>query len=198
MQIAAIALAGGRSSRMGQDKALISIDGEPMLRRVCLAAAQVAEQGYVVVRETEPYQQAIAANFTFVIDDRLDGALVGFSLGIQAIASPVDWLLLLACDLPNLQGEVLQTWARDLAALPMEAIAYLPRSADGKSWEPLCGFYRWQAQTSLQQFIEQGGRSFQKWLSNHQAIEIANVAPSMLLNCNSPEDIAIVNQVIPS
>jgi molybdopterin-guanine dinucleotide biosynthesis protein A len=192
MQIAAIALAGGRSSRMGQDKALILIDGEPMLQRVCLAAAQVTDRGYVVVRETAPYQQAIAPdfpNFTFVIDDQLDGALVGFSLGIRAIAPPVDWVLLLACDLPNLQGDVLQTWAQDLATLPMEAIAYLPRAADGKSWEPLCGFYRWQAQISLNQFIERGGRSFQKWLSNHQAIEIVSPPPRMLLNCNSPEDL---------
>ncbi len=191
MQIAAIALAGGKSSRMGQDKALILIDGEPMLRRVCLAVAQVTDQGYVVVREAEPYQQAIAANFTFVIDNKLDGALIGFSLGIQAIASPVDWILLVACDLPNLQGDVLQAWAHDLAALPMEAIAYLPRSTDGKNWEPLCGFYRWQAQISLNQFIEQGGRSFQKWLSNHQAIEIVSVPPRMLLNCNKPEDMSL-------
>lgn len=189
MQIAAIALAGGRSSRMGQDKALILIDGEPMLRRVCLAAAQVTEQGYVVVREPAPYQQAIAHNFTLVIDNKLDGALVGFSLGIEAIASPVDWILLLACDLPNLQGAVLQAWARDLAALPMTAIAYLPRSADGKNWEPLCGFYRWQAHISLHQFIEQGGRSFQKWLSKHEMIEITSVPPRMLLNCNKPEDL---------
>lgn len=189
MQIAAIALAGGRSSRMGQDKALILIDGEPMLRRVCLAAAQVTARGYVVVREAEPYQQAIAANFTLVIDNKLDGALVGFSLGIEAIASPVDWILLLACDLPYLQGEVLQAWAHDLAALPMTAIAYLPRSADGKNWEPLCGFYRWQAHISLHQFIEQGERSFQKWLSKHEVIEITSVPPRMLLNCNKPEDL---------
>ena len=165
------------------------VNGEPMLRRVCLAAAQVTDQGYVIVREAEPYQQAIAPNFELVIDDRLDGALIGFWQGIQAIACPVDWILLLACDLPNLRGEVLQAWARDLAFLPMEAIAYLPRSPDGKNWEPLCGFYRWQAQTSLQQFIEQGGRSFQKWLSNHQVSEIVSVPPEMLLNCNQPEDV---------
>jgi molybdopterin-guanine dinucleotide biosynthesis protein A len=193
MQIAAIALAGGRSSRMGQDKALILVDGEPMLRIVCLAAAQVTDRGYVVVREAEQYQRAIATNFTtnftFVIDHCLDGALVGFSLGIQAITPPVDWILLLACDLPNLQGDILQAWAHDLAALPEDAIAYLPRSLDGKNWEPLCGFYRWQAQISLNQFIEQGGRSFQKWLSNHQVIEIASVPSRMLLNCNKPEDL---------
>jgi molybdopterin-guanine dinucleotide biosynthesis protein A len=33
-----------------------------------------------------------------------------------------------------------------------------------------------------------GGRSFQKWLSNQEVIEIANTPLAMLFNCNTPDD----------
>lgn len=142
-----------------------------------------------------------------VVDQYFEGALMGFWQGWEAIAKlnpqPITqsntWLLLLACDLPNLRGDILATWAQDLANLPPQAIAYLPRhfsqdpSQDHrKSWEPLCGFYRWQCRDSLANFIKSGGRSFQKWLSDRQdpdqVIAITPVPPAMLLNCNTPQD----------
>ena len=203
MNIIAIALSGGKSSRMGQDKALLEVNGETLLFKTCQTALQVAGSVYVVARSQEQYQQAIAVNlpqFHLVIDQQFDGALVGFWQGIQAISNPTDWILLLACDLPNLQGNVLQIWANQLSDLPESAIAYLPRYVDEHSqklWEPLCGFYRWQCQDSLELFIKNGGRSFQKWLSNQEVTEIKNVPSSMLFNCNTPKDlhIAVLNHL---
>ncbi|MCE2889036.1 MAG: molybdenum cofactor guanylyltransferase [Pseudanabaena sp.] len=189
-----IALSGGKSSRMGRDKALLEINGETLLLRTCQTALGVADSVYVVARSQKQYQEAIAQNLPhcyLVLDQQFDGALVGFWQGIREIASPVDWILLLACDLPNLQGDILQIWASQLASLPETAIAYLPRYVDEnsqKQWEPLCGFYRWQCQDSLREFINIGGRSFQKWLSNQEVIEIENAPFAMLFNCNTPDD----------
>ena len=194
MKIIAIALAGGKSSRMGRDKALLEVDGETLLSRTCQIALEVADSVYIVARSQEQYQKAIAQNLLYsylVLDQQFDGALVGFWQGIQAILSSVDWILLLACDLPNLQGDILQIWASQLANLPETAIAYLPRYVDEhsqKQWEPLCGFYRWQCQDSLSEFINNGGRSFQKWLSNQEVVEIENAPLAMLFNCNTPDD----------
>ena len=205
-KISAIALAGGRSSRMGRDKALLELEGETLLARTSNAALQVAPNVYVVVRSPEQYHDAFnlqnSSKITMVVDRYLDGALVGFWQGLEAIAEPCEWVLLLACDLPNLDGDVLKTWAQDLETLPPQAIAYLPRhdSLDSrKSWEPLCGFYRWQCRELLNDFIKSGGRSFQQWLSDRQCdsqvIEIPNIPSAMLLNCNTPEDfIAISSQ----
>ncbi|GBO53371.1 molybdopterin-guanine dinucleotide biosynthesis protein MobA [Pseudanabaena sp. lw0831] len=194
VNIIAIALSGGKSSRMGRDKALLEINGETLLLKTCRTALQVSAAVYIVARSQEQYQEAISYNqpqFSVVIDQQFDGALVGFWQGIQAISSPVDWILLLACDLPNLQGDILQLWASQLANLSETAIAYLPRYVDERSqkqWEPLCGFYRWQCQDSLREFINNGGRSFQKWLSIQEVIEIENAPLAMLFNCNTPDD----------
>ncbi len=206
MKIIAIALSGGKSSRMGSDKALLEINGETLLFKTCRTALEVADAIYVVVRSRSQYEMAIAnsmANHFMVIDQQSDGALVGFWQGIKAICEPTDWILLLACDLPNLQSDVLQIWASHLADLPESAIAYLPRYANKnpndnpsedlqKQWEPLCGFYRWSCRDSLMEFINQGGRSFQKWLENLEVIEIENVTASMLFNCNTPEDLVVL------
>lgn len=205
LKIFAIALSGGKSSRMGQDKALLEIDGETLLFKTCQTALQVAYSVYVVARSQEQYQKAIANDLNhiyMVLDQKSDGALVGFWQGLNAIADSADrllpdWILLLACDLPNVQSEVLQIWASQLADLPDNAIAYLPLYLENnsdpdhnskKQWEPLCGFYRWPCRDSLTKFINKGGRSFQKWLGEQEVMQISNVPSSMLLNCNTPQE----------
>jgi molybdopterin-guanine dinucleotide biosynthesis protein A len=213
MKIIAIALAGGKSSRMGSDKALLQINGETLLFKTCRTALEVADAIYVVVRSHQQYEIAIAnflsiTNYFMVVDQQFDGALVGFWQGIQTIHEPSDWILLLACDLPNLQSDILQLWAAHLADLPESAIAYLPRHTNydsnknpndnlRKQWEPLCGFYRWSCRDSLMEFINQGGRSFQKWLENLEVVEIENVSASMLFNCNTPQDFDSVQSIAP-
>jgi len=217
MKIIAIALAGGKSSRMGRDKALLEINGETLLFKTCQTALEVADAIYVVVHSQQQYEMVIA-NFpskntftksvSMIVDQQFDGALVGFWQGLQAISEPTDWILLLACDLPNLQGDILQIWAAHLADLPESAIAYLPRHTNydskknpndnlRKQWEPLCGFYRGLCRDSLIEFINQGGRSFQKWLENLEVIEIENVSASMLFNCNTTEDFDSVQSISP-
>ncbi len=187
--LSAIVLAGGHSSRMGQDKALIEIAGVPMLRRVCEAALHCTPRVYVVARD-DRYQALLPPDCQLLIEtplageNRGSGPLVGFAQGLVAIAT--DWVLLLACDLPRLQGPVLQTWCQQLDSVPLTAIALLPRSPQG--WEPLCGFYRCSSLTSLTDFVATGGRSFQAWLAR-QTVETLSVDDRCLFNCNTPQDL---------
>ncbi|MEE3718742.1 molybdenum cofactor guanylyltransferase [Tumidithrix elongata RA019] len=212
MKIAAIALAGGQSSRMGQDKALVEIDGVPLLQRICTAAQQAGStEIYIVTGWQERYQKlALPSGSKFVHDRDRQGALFGFALGLAEVnqaSNPLDWVLLLACDLPHLDGAILQTWANQLSDLPEKAIAYLPRHVASSSqnsrqnfkyqpeWEPLCGFYRSSCLKNLEEFIETGGSSFQRWLSQNNVEAIGNVDSQMLLNCNTPIDLLRVKTV---
>ncbi len=203
--VTAIILAGGLSSRMGEDKALIEIDGLPLLLRVGQVAQQLADQVYVVTAWAERYQHLCAEAGMQLIPEPLtdhlpQGAVCGFLQGMaqMQLAQPLeqrppeqrppDWLLLLACDLPNLQVEVLRAWRLLLAETPADVMALLPQSEGW--WEPLCGFYRRECQASLQAFATAGGRSFQTWLAQQSVQALPNCDPAMLLNCNTPADLA--------
>lgn len=188
-ELTAIILAGGKSSRMGQDKALIPILGVPLLKLVYDVATTCADI-YVVTPRIESYQQILPLNCQFIREvPPFGGPLLGFAQGLTQVQT--DWVLLLACDLPNLRVEVLQQWANKLDDVESEAIASLVHH--NKRWEPLCGFYRRNCLPNLNQYIEQGGRSFQEWLNQHCVDILPMTEPSMLFNCNTPEDLANLN-----
>lgn len=191
VSLSAIVLAGGQSSRMGRDKALIALQGVPLLRQVCEVALNCASDVYVVSPWPDRYQ-GILPDVCHVIweiplpgETKPHGPLIGFALGLAQIQT--DWVLLLACDLPQLQVKVLQGWATELEKTPKDAIALLPRHPKG--WEPLCGFYRRQCLPVLTQFINEGGRSFQRWLAQHSVQELPVSDTPLLFNCNTPADL---------
>lgn len=191
IQLSALVLAGGQSRRMGQDKALLEIDGVPMLQRVCAIARQCADPVYVVTPWVERYQAIVPPDCQFIRETAAlggtgsQGPLVGFAQALGQVQT--DWVLLLACDLPQLRADVLQTWAQQLDQVDPAAIACLPRHPKG--WEALCGFYRQNSLAGLQAFVESGGRSFQHWLIQHLVTELPLDDAQMLFNCNTPADI---------
>ena len=190
--LSAIVLAGGQSSRMGQDKALVEIEGKPLLQRVCEIAQACADSIYIVSPHNKRYQHLPIDQVKFIQEEPLPidvmphGPLVGFAQGLSFVQT--DWVLLLACDLPNLQVEVLQQWIRELPQTPSEVVAVLPKNPQGW-WEPLCGFYHRRCLVDLEAFMQTGGRSFQRWLSHQTVQELPLLNPQMLFNCNTPEDL---------
>jgi molybdopterin-guanine dinucleotide biosynthesis protein A len=195
ISFSAMVLAGGQSSRMGQDKALIPIQGTPLLRQVCTIALKCTREVFVVTPWPERYRNILPKNCHLIQEmlllgeDQSHGPLVAFAQGLTQVKR--DWVLLLACDLPQLQVEVLQNWGSQLTNTPKEVMAVLPRSPKG--WEPLCGFYRRQCLPQLIDYINQGGRSFQKWLAQHSVQELPVRDRQILFNCNTPEDLKVIN-----
>lgn len=196
ISLSAIILAGGQSSRMGQDKALIAIQGVPLLKQVCEVALQCTTEVYVITPWLERYQD-ILPDACFMIREvsnlseiQRHGPLVGFAQGLAQIET--EWVLLLACDLPRLQVEVLQLWAAELENVPKDAIAFL--SKQPKGWEPLCGFYRRQCLPMLTQYIDAGGRSFQHWLSQYTVQELQVADTQIFFNCNTPADLEVLRE----
>ena len=190
--LSAIVLAGGKSSRMGKDKALLHIQGVPLLRLVCDIASALCNPVYVVTPWPERYQDLVPATCQFIREVPLPhGPLVGFAQGLAQVQT--DWVLLLACDLPRLRVEVLQDWAAVLDSVGEEAIALLTHHAKG--WDPLCGFYRRSCLPALTDYINQGGRSFQHWLAQHPVQVLPLPDAQMLFNCNTPADLASLEKL---
>lgn len=190
-------LAGGRSSRMGRDKATIEIDGLPLLRRIYDVVAgcqdldpQLTDRIYVVTPWSQRYEAILPDTCHFIPEQQPDcGPLIAFSQGLTAINS--SWVLLLACDLPNLSTPLVRSWIARLPSVPPQSIAYLPRHP-GKGWEPLCGFYRRICYHSAIEYIDAGGRSFQGWLAMDRVTELAINDPAVLTNCNTPAELAAI------
>ncbi len=201
LSTAALILAGGASSRMGQDKALLLWRGIPMLQRVINVAAQCCPEIYLLTPRKEIYQTHLRdyaqiyakanpqtspqAKYHWLPEIIPQGPLVALSQGLGKI--PADWVLVLACDLPLLDGKILNQWRSQLPHLSPSILALVPHH---QYWHPLCGFYRPQALASLEEFLSQGGKSFQSWLPSlpAQKIPLGTTEIAMLWNCKSPAD----------
>lgn len=190
-QITATILAGGKSSRMGTDKALITLGNDTWLAKTCQIAFVCSIKVQIVTPWPEKYQAIIPPKCELIQEVPLlgeninHGPLVGFAQGLVQVET--EWVLLLACDLPCLEVQQLLEWCQYLNLAPKNVIALLPRRSE--VWEPLCGFYRRSCLLSLNQFIQRGGRSFQQWLKQNYVQELPVINSQMLFNCNTPEDL---------
>ncbi|MDB9315673.1 molybdenum cofactor guanylyltransferase [Spirulina sp. CS-785/01] len=195
--IAALILAGGKSSRMGQDKALIPWEGIPLLKRVTDTAKTCCQSVYLLTPWPEKYQDILDPNINTLTENPTgQGSLVAFSQGLEKIAQnqTLDWVFLLACDLPQLDITILQQWQDKLSQLPPEILAVVPQqtvSPKDSYWEGLCAFYRPTILSLLKKYIQNGGRSFQKFLDSlpvHPLV-VTPETEAMLFNCNTPKDL---------
>jgi molybdopterin-guanine dinucleotide biosynthesis protein A len=138
MNFSAVILAGGKSSRMGRDKAWLEMDGQPLLaRQIGLVRELGAAEVFISGRADTDYGSFGCR----VLLDKFNGAgpLAGIERGIEAATSPL--LLVLAVDLPNLDLKLLQLLSahckNDVGAIPCVAgqieplAAFYPKSAHG-------------------------------------------------------------------
>jgi molybdenum cofactor guanylyltransferase len=189
-QVTALILAGGQSSRMGTDKALLPWQGIPLIQRVVEVAQKCCAAVCIVTPWPERYRHLVSSSVHWHLEASGNtGPLVALSKGFETVQTP--WVLLLACDMPQLDPKVLSDW---IAQLPTQdsdstAIAYVPYYQS--RWEPLCGLYKVAGLSKLERFIAEGGRSFQNWLEQIKAVPIgmSDEIASMLHNCNTPEDL---------
>lgn len=130
MTVSAAIMAGGRSTRMGQDKAWIELDGEPIIARVAEVLAQVADE--VIIVANEPRYESLGLR---VVHDRYPagGALGGIVTGVGAASH--DTVLVAACDMPFLDAAVWNV----LLGHAGEADAVVPRI--GGEYETLHALY---------------------------------------------------------
>jgi molybdopterin-guanine dinucleotide biosynthesis protein A len=147
-------LAGGGSTRFGQDKALAEIDGKPMLTRMRELLACVATEVRVVAT---PGKYASLGIETIADQWPGEGPLGGIITALQrteADDSRCQWNLMVSCDMPFLTRE----WMVFLSqrASQSKAQAVLPRSQHGL--EPLCACYKTNAGGALQTAFDAGVR----------------------------------------
>jgi len=112
MNVTAIVLAGGRSSRFGSAKLAAELDGRSLLDHVIEAVAAVASETIVVIAPTGPPPR-LPSGVRIVRDrDAFGGPLAGVAVGLEVATGEV--ALVVGGDMPRLRPRVLEAM---LAAL---------------------------------------------------------------------------------
>ncbi|MDQ0113546.1 molybdenum cofactor guanylyltransferase [Paenibacillus harenae] len=188
-QLHGLILAGGQSSRMGTDKALLQINGQPLLYRL---ASQLAALGMKVTvaagspeRERE-YRAALAelapqTSFEF---DRYPGC--GPLSGLHAGLATIDkgWVFVVACDMPSISQPLLEKMS---TLLPSPGERATVVHAPG---QPMHAFYEASLHTQVEGALQRGDYRFMRLLEEQQKIEVSPTieeASIAFMNMNTPE-----------
>ena len=108
MDVSGIVLAGGRSRRLGRDKAVEPLGGKPLVRRVVDRLAEVVDQTVVVVADPEQAERLPLPDTAHIVVDAYPdcGSLGGIFTGLSAASA--EWGLVVACDMPFLNPRLLR------------------------------------------------------------------------------------------
>jgi molybdenum cofactor guanylyltransferase len=125
-------LAGGRSTRMGDDKAFLDWHGRPLLDHALALARSVAAKVHVVGSRVKFGDYGEVVEDTYA--DR--GPLAGIHAALAASTTELN--LVMAVDMPFIEPRFLEYLAAQTRA--GTAAVTLPRIAG--RWQPLCAVYR--------------------------------------------------------
>jgi molybdopterin-guanine dinucleotide biosynthesis protein A len=126
--------AGGQSSRMGEDKALKTFLGRPLIQRVVERLSPIADE--IIVTTNRPADYAFL-NLRLVSDLKPGrGALGGLYTAIASATHPI--VAVVACDMPFASATLFEAASRIMVA--EEADVVIAKSEEGL--EPLHALYR--------------------------------------------------------
>ena len=179
-------LAGGKSSRMGQDKARLKIEGKPLVlrttellrpfvRAVTLLGppARYGDFGLPVVADRWPDQGPLAAVCSGLVH------------------TTAEWNIFLACDLPLLSGRFIQLLVERIRTSQADAV--VPRTEAG--WQPLCAAYHSRCRPVFVRALEENRRSLNRLFDEIRMetitpdeMTVAGLRSVEFANMNTPED----------
>lgn len=179
-----LVLAGGRSRRMGQDKALLRRDGKTQLAHVVGVVDELLPRVFVSNRRDQA-QETERAQFAQIVDRYDDIGPVAGILSAMEEFPDVDWLVV-ACDLPNIDAGTIAHLmeSRDADRL---FTAY-ESSYDGLP-EPLCAIYQAESRATIAAFVADGIVCPRKMLIRSDTRLLRQPDPNSLDNVNKPEDL---------
>ena len=178
-------LAGGQSSRMGRDKALLELEGATLLRRAFDLLVSVCGAATVV----GPRARYSSLGLPLIEDARQGcGPLAGIEAALADCSSraAAPWALVVACDMPGLESDALAALL-DEAAHAAGVHAVVPVSADGRR-EPLCALYRPVALDAVRKQLETGHFKLLDLIALLPSRVVRMDRPHHFLNVNRPED----------
>lgn len=186
-------LAGGESSRMGRDKAALTLGGRSFVERAADALRAVAREVFVVSSRHEAGAWSLP-----VVRDLIEhsGAMGGLHAALahanERRSAGAGHVAVVSCDLPFVTGELLKRLA-SYAAEGFEAVA--PVQEDGHV-QPLCAVYESAACGAAVEELMRAGelrprellkRVRTRWVAFEEVADLEG-ARLFFLNVNTPEE----------
>lgn len=192
-------LAGGKSSRMGRDKATLLFCGQPMVE-----VALEKLRGFCAETSIAGNRQDLSAFAAIISETRVEvGPAAGIEAGLNACQQP--WAMFMPVDVPVVPAWLLQAWAEDIIenAATSASGGYLV--VEGNQESAFC-ILRRDILSNWTEMLNQGERSLKSLLARAAApsrspvhgVTVAKYAPrarsrqiqSWFSNVNTPEELA--------
>ncbi len=178
--LSAAVLAGGKSSRMGRNKALLELNGMTLIGHVTRIAARVTENVLVITNTPQDYAFLKLPMFTDEVKNI--GPLGGIYTALLHSSHP--HCLVLACDLPFLSEKLVRTLAETAGAADIVTVDA------GSGPEPLCSVYSSACLPAIREQIDSGDYKIMRLLQKVRAHVLPVAGEHELENINTPEDFA--------
>jgi molybdopterin-guanine dinucleotide biosynthesis protein A len=184
--VTGIVLAGGKSSRMGTDKALLLFRNKPLIQHAVDILKQVCSEVVISANHN---------NYHFTEcevwpDEHLE---IGPMAGIYSCLkhSVTQWNMVLSCDMPLIEPNILISMF-----LSKEDYDVILPVHDNDWLEPLCAIYNRRLVSPLEEFIDSGNYSLWQFIrrSNHLRVEIPSHRKGMFDNVNTSQDFDLLNK----
>jgi molybdopterin-guanine dinucleotide biosynthesis protein A len=190
--VTAFVLAGGKSSRMGSDKAFLRLGEETLLSQALKIAGAVTRQVRIVGNASK------FAAFGQVVEDlyRDRGPLGGIHAALSSSVTELN--LMLAVDLPFVGLKFLKYLL--MRARESGAIVTVPRAGSGL--QPLCAIYRRGFLEAAEESLREGKNRIDSLFTKDVAFVIeeselarAGFSVEMFRNLNTPEEFEMARAV---
>ena len=175
----AIVLAGGLSSRMGRDKALLDIDGVTLIERIVAQLKSVFSEIIISARTRNDY----AFLGLRVVPDRVPGQGPLMAIASSLEASSSEYNFVVSCDIPSLPIDLV----RELFYEAKNGDGAVAITSDGK-YEPLFAVYRKSMALAAQDALRGGNRRVVAMYQNRAIRPVRMKSGVALKNINTPAD----------
>ncbi len=187
--VTGVLLAGGKSRRMGVDKALLELDGQTFFQR----SLELLEQFFTNILIAGDRPDLARPGIPAIADLYSGSALGGLYTGLRA--AKTDWIFVAPCDMPYPDSRIVEC----LLSQRSGADAVVPRTPEG--YEPVFALYHKNCLAQMESMLQQNQYRIYDF---YQQIAIRfldqNELPEgwqrALININTPEQLAQLKENI--
>ena len=186
-----IILAGGKSTRMGENKAFIKIEGTPIIHRIHTLFERLFNEIIIVTHQKKLFSNLNTKIYSDLIPNR--GILGGLYTGLFFSSFSLSFCV--ACDMPFLKESVIKYLIKTIENYDV----VVPKTEDGL--QPLHAVYSKNCLEPIKKIIEQGKYKIidfypmvkVKIVDEHELFSLDPMRESFI-NVNTPEELLVIKK----